>query len=612
MMHTLNKNQKRAVEFTHGICSVIAVPGSGKTLTMAKRIGFLVREMGVPPESILGLTYTRSAAESMKERLVPVLDEMASRVHLSTIHSFCHHLLRSEGAMYEILSGKEQIRFMRNIIKELRIRNLAVGMVLKEISLAKNNLISLDEFYELYAGDKTMMEVANVFTKYEKQKSKKMLKDFDDLLINVHELLSGNKGIREKYQGRFHHVLIDEFQDTTPVQLELIKLLTNDDIDTSFWICGDDWQSIFAFTGASVGNIINFKSMFPTAEEIILDLNYRSSKKILHACQRLISHNRRKIEKELKTENPAGDDIVILESANEEEEAVLLVHEINDLVQRKEMKHTDIAILYRANFQSRVIEETFSQRKIPYQIENGLNFYDRYEVRCLLDYLRVINNPLSETGDEALVNIFNIPNRYISRKFVGELEQLCREQDCHLYEGLKGLRIKLPYIRNNIKAMIGFLDPLIENRDSLQPAEVIAILREHLDYDRFITEDDIPSPDDLKILNINQLQMAAVKFTSIDEFLTYTETFEDQAVSNNKDGVRLMTIHKAKGLEFPVVFVIGLVEGVMPTKKGDIEEERRICFVAMSRAMHHLFLSWSRSYLNQPAKQSTFLTEAIS
>jgi len=579
---------------------------------MTKRIGFLVKKMGVSPENILGLTYTRSAAMAMKERLVPVLDEMASRVHLSTIHSFCHHLLKSEGAMYEILSGKDQIRFLRDNMKTLKIRKLAVGMVLKEISLAKNNLISLNEFYELYAGDKTMLEVADIFSEYEKQKSKKMLKDFDDLLINVHELLSGNQAIREKYQDRFHHVLIDEFQDTTPVQLELIKLLSNHKSDTSFWICGDDWQSIFAFTGASVGNIINFKSMFPTAEEIILDLNYRSSKKILNACQQLINHNRRKIEKELKTENPAGDDIVVMESANEEEEAVLLVHEINDLIQRKEMKHTDIAILYRANFQSRVIEETFSQRKIPYQIENGLNFYDRYEVRCLLDYLRVINNPLSESGDEALVNIFNIPNRYISRKFVGELEQICREKDCHLYEGLKGLRIKLPYIRNNVKEMIGFLNPLIENKNSLQPAELIAILREHLDYDSFITEDDIPSPDDLKILNINQLQMAAVKFTSIDEFLTYTETFEDQAISNNKDGVRLMTIHKAKGLEFPVVFVIGLVEGVMPTKKGDIEEERRICFVAMSRAMHHLYLSWSRSYLNQSAKQSTFLTEAIS
>ncbi|MCK4378988.1 MAG: ATP-dependent helicase, partial [Deltaproteobacteria bacterium] len=214
MMRELNKNQRKAVEFTNGICSVIAVPGSGKTLTMTKRIGFLIKEKGVSPENILGLTYTRSAAQSMKERLVPVLDEMASRVHLSTIHSFCHHLLKSEGAMYEIITGKDEIRFIRDIMKTLRIRNLAVGMVMKEISLAKNNLIFLDEFRDLYAGDKTMMEVADIFGEYEKQKSKKMLKDFDDLLVNVHELLSGNKGIREKYQDRFHHVLVDEFQDT--------------------------------------------------------------------------------------------------------------------------------------------------------------------------------------------------------------------------------------------------------------------------------------------------------------------------------------------------------------------------------------------------------------
>ena len=220
----------------------------------------------------------------MKERLGLVLDEMASRVYLSTIHSFCHRVLKSEGAMYEILSGKEQITFIRGIMKSLKVKNLAVGMILKEINLAKNNLILVDDFYELYAGDQTMIKVADVFKEYEKQKSKKMLKDFDDLLVDVYELLSGNNDIREKYQGRFHHILIDEFQDITPAQLALIKLLNGNGVDNSFWICGDDWQSIFAFTGASVGNIINFKTMFPTSEEIILDLNYRSSKKILTAC----------------------------------------------------------------------------------------------------------------------------------------------------------------------------------------------------------------------------------------------------------------------------------------------------------------------------------------
>ena len=576
-MDDLNKEQRKAAEFFNGVCAVIAVPGSGKTLTMTRRIGCLINNHGVAPENILGLTFTRSAAQTMKDRLVPVLDEMTGRVQLLTTHSFCLKLLKREGITFEILTGKEQIRFIRDIIKKKRFKSLSVGLVLKEISLAKNNLIPVEEFFELYEGDKTMIQVAEVFQKYEVAKQSAMFKDFDDLLLDAYALLANNEKVMEKYRNTFNHLLIDEFQDTTPAQLELIKLLSGEnDPDgggaaRSLWVTGDDWQSIFAFTGASVGNIINFKSIFPTAEEIILDLNYRSTGKILKACQNLISHNVRKIEKTLKTNNGDGEDIVVLDSATEEEEAVLLVHEINDLVERKEVKHRDIAILYRCNFQSRIIEEVFSQRKLPYQIENGLKFYDRYEVKCLLDYLRVINDPLSETGDEALANILNVPNRYVSRKFITELEAYAERKSCHMYDALKTIRIKLPYVRHNIKDFVKFMNPLIEGKDNLKPAEVIALLRECLDYDNFITEDDMPSPDDLKIQNINQLQMAASKYQDIESFLAYIETFVDENLGNDKEGVRLMTIHKAKGQGFPVVFVVGLVEGCMPTKKGNIE-----------------------------------------
>jgi len=618
-MDDLNLAQRKAAEFFNGVCAVIAVPGSGKTLTMTRRIGFLINNHGVAPENILGLTFTRSAAQTMKDRLVPVLEDMAGRVQLSTIHSFCLRLLKREGITFEILTGKEQIRFVRDIIKRLKFKSLSVGLVLKEISLAKNNLIPVEEFFELYDGDTTMTQVAGVFQAYDEAKRNAMFKDFDDLLLDAYDLLANNPRVMEKYRNTFNHLLVDEFQDTTPAQLELIKLLNGDDDpdggganNKSLWITGDDWQSIFAFTGASVGNIINFKSIFPTAEEIILDLNYRSTGKILKACQNLISHNVRKIEKTLKTNNGDGEDIVVLDSATEEEEAVVLVHEIDDLVERKGLKHKDIAILYRCNFQSRVIEEVFSQRKLPYQIENGLKFYDRYEVKCLLDYLRVINDPQSETGDEALANILNVPNRYVSRKFITELEAYAEEKGCHSYDGLKTIRIKLPYIRNNIKDFLKLMDSLIEDRDNLKPAEVVGLLRECLDYDNFITEDDMPSPDDLKIQNINQLQMAASKYQDIGSFLAYIETFVDENLGNDKEGVRLMTIHKSKGQEFPVVFVVGLVEGCMPTKKGNLEEERRICFVALSRAMNNLYLSWSRSYLGQPSKKSIFLEEALS
>ena len=608
-MSELNKEQKEAAMFFNGICAVIAVPGSGKTRTMTERIGYLVKEYGVPPENILGLTFTRNAAETMRLRLKPVLNELASRVNLSTIHSFCYYLLRNEGKTFEILSGKDQIIFVRKIIQQLRLKGLSIGMVLREISLAKNNLITVDEFKALYEGDRTMLKVADVYESYDREKEKRLLLDFDDLLMHAYKLLKENKEVRDKYRSTFRHLLVDEFQDTNPIQMAILKILiSNNGEDSSFWVCGDDWQSIYAFTGASVGNILNFKKLFPDATQFILTLNYRSTPQILRACHNLIQHNVKKIDKELKTLNPDGEDIVVLESSSEETEALNLVNEIADLTTRRGFSHKDIAVLYRANFQSRVVEEIFSQYKVPYHIENGLGFYHRQEVKILVDYLRLINDPNSVEGDEALLSIINIPNRYVGAKFKEELEQYAQKRGTHLYEALKSMAIDVPYLRKNIRDFIDLVEPLM--LEKLEPAEVIHLLRGALDYDRFITDEDIPSPDDAKIQNIDQLQLAASKFKDIESFLNYTTTF-DADISNDKDGVSLMTIHKSKGLEFPVVFVIGLVEGITPTKKGDIEEERRIVFVGISRAMKLLYLSYSHTYLGQPCKKSMFLDEIL-
>ncbi len=578
---------------------------------MMERIGRLVTEHSVPPENILGLTFTRNAAEEMRHRLVPVLGELASRVTLSTIHSFCHYLLRSEGKIFEILSGKDQIVFLRNIMKHMRLKDISLGMVLSEISLAKNNLIDVNEFRALYDNDKTMLKVADIYESYDTEKSKKHLMDFDDLLVETYHLLTNHPEIRDKYSERYIHLLVDEYQDTNPVQLEILKTLINSSNNgSSFWVCGDDWQSIYAFIGASVGNILNFDRMFEGSEIFILNLNYRSTPQILNACQNLIKHNVRKIEKTLVTNNKDGENVIVLEASSEEGEALNLINEITELVNHGGFEYKDIAVLYRANFQSRVIEEVFSQHKVPYHIENGLNFYNRPEVRHLLNYLRVISGPESEEGNEALLSILNVPNRYISKKFTKELEEFANKKKIHLYEGLKDIGIDLPYVRKNVKELIAFLDPLIDYSNNMNTAEVIGILRNNLDYDRFITDEDIPSPDDVKILNLNQLQLASVRYPSIGSFLDYTDTFQDEMV-NDKEGVSLMTIHKAKGLEFPVVFLIGLVEGITPTKKGDIEEERRIVFVGISRAMKLLHLSYSHTYLGQPSKKSIFLDEIM-
>lgn len=613
-MAELSREQQEAANFIEGICLIAAVPGSGKTRTMMERIGILVKVHGIPPENILGLTFTRNAAEEMRNRLTQVLGNMASRVTLSTIHSFCHYLLRNEGRVFEIVSGKDQIVLLRKVMKQVKVKDLSTGMVLREISLAKNNLISVEEFKDLYEGDKTMLKIADIYEAYDREKSKKMLLDFDDLLVEAYRMLANSEEVREKYRQSFSHLLVDEFQDTNPAQMEILRLLignSNGNNGSSFWVCGDDWQSIYAFTGASVGNILNFKKMFPESEQLILSLNYRSTPQILRACQNLIQHNVKQIDKTLETHNPDGETVIILESSSDETEAMSLVNEISDLTGRRNYTHKDIAVLYRANFQSRIVEETFSQHKIPYHIENGLNFYSRSEVRNLLDYLRVINNPNSEVGDEALLSILNIPNRYIGRKFVQELEEFSAGRNLHCYEGLKSMPVELPYIRKNVKELTGFLDTLISDAHKLEPSELIGLLRTSLDYDRYITDEDIPSPDDVKIANLNQLQLAAARFNDIESFLAYTETFQDESVSDDKNGVNLMTIHKAKGLEFPVVFLIGLVEGIMPTKKGDVEEERRIAFVGISRAMNLLYLSYSHTYLGQAVKRSIFLDEIL-
>jgi DNA helicase-2/ATP-dependent DNA helicase PcrA len=607
----LNKEQEEAASFIEGICAVIAVPGSGKTRTMMERIGKLVKDQGIAPESVLGLTFTRNAAEEMRSRLVPVLGDQATRVMLSTIHSFCYWVLRCEGKVFEILSGKEQLIFMRNILKQLRVKNVSLGMALNEISLAKNNLITAEEFRSLYEGDKTMLKIAEVYEAYDREKAKKFLLDFDDLLFEVYHLFSSHSAIKDKYSERFQHVLVDEFQDTNPVQLELLKCLISSSANGgSFWVCGDDWQSIYSFTGASIGNILNFSTSFEGSRVFILNLNYRSTPQILTACQNLIQHNVRKIDKLLKTENEAGDQVIVLEASNEEGEGLNLVSEISDLISRRGYSYKDVAVLYRANFQSRVIEEVFSRLKIPYHIENGLSFYHRPEVKALLDYLRLIINPDCDAGDEALRSVINIPNRYVSKKFTADLEEFAQKRGIHLYEALKSMTILVPYLRKFMKEFRKLMDPLIQDGPNLEPADVISLLRTALDYDRWISDEDIPSPDDVKIQNVDQLQLSASRYKDIQSFLDYADSFEEET-SNDKEGVSLMTIHKSKGLEFSAVFVIGLLEGICPSKKGDIEEERRIAFVACSRAMKHLYLSYSLNYLGVPAKKSIFIDELM-
>ncbi len=403
---------------------------------------------------------------------------------------------------------------------------------------------------------------------------------------------------------------MDEYQDVFPLQAEVIKLLIYNGKRTSFWICGDDAQSIYSFTGASIGNILNFDKIFPDCQQFILDINYRSSPEILNVCQKLIDNNTRKIDKKLKTDNPSGAEPVIIEAANEDDEAIQIANEIKNLTEAHGYDFKDMAVLYRANSLSRPIEDAFKQHEIPYHIENASSFYQRYEVRVLLDYLKFINDPESDEGDEVLRKIINVPNRYIGKTFMTGLDEFAEKRNVYLYEALKTMPIDIPYLKKFIKEFIGIIKPLSRDCEQLEPAEIIHLLREILYYDQYITDDDVPAPDDSKIENINQLQIVAGKYKNISDLINYTETFKEE-ISNNKDGAALMTVHKSKGLEYPVVFLIGLVNGVMPHKQGELEEERRIAFVGMSRAMKRLYLTYSQNYSGKSIKRSRFLDEIL-
>lgn len=606
----LNKEQEEAANFGNGICAVIAVPGSGKTLTMTQRIGILVTRHNVSPDSILGLTFTRNAAKEMRKRLKGVLENIAEKVNLCTIHSFCLNLLRNEGKLFNILTGGDQIRLIRQVMREQRVRTLSIGLVAREISLAKSNLLTAEEMVMLHADSPVMERVAGVYLAYEEMKAKKSMLDFDDLLLETYTHLEKNPELVERLKETYRHVLIDEFQDLNPAQLTILSFLIDDNNDkSSFWICGDDWQSIYAFNGASVGNILKFHEVYPTAKEFILSVNYRSTPQILKACQNLINHNQKRKEKPLTAFNQKGKEVVVSEAFNEEDEANRISDEIKDLVERYGYKHRDIAVLYRANFQSRVLEEVFSEQLIPYRLEAGSDFFKRFKCKMLVDYLKVIIDPNSEEGTKALLKVLNVPNRYLGSQFIQELEADARAMHRTCYESLKSMDISTPFQRKNVAEFLSVMEPIINRGGSLNPSEAIRYIRDAFNIDRFLADGDIPSPDDEKIGNVNQLQLGSAKFSTIPDFLEHVRLFTENKGSNNRNGVRCMTIHKAKGMEFSVVFVIGLVEGILPTKNGDIEEERRICFVGISRAKEILYLTTSANYLGQPAVRSLFLDE---
>ena len=488
-MYELNEQQRAAAEFLEGIAIVVAVPGSGKTLTMVHRIANLVKD-GVAPENILGITFTRNAANALKERLNTLIGGQASRVNLSTIHGLCYRILRNEGITINLLEDYKKSAILRKILKEIDIKDIEINQVIAEIKYAKNSLIPPEKYISQYAHNKTLSNIGYAYREYEKLKDSKGLLDFEDMLTDTYNLLTQTDEVRCAYSNLFLHILIDEFQDTNPAQLEIIKTLGIGKDNRSLYAVGDDSQSIYSFTGASIDSILQFKKMFPAAIEFRLTLNYRSTPQILEACSNLISHNCLKIDKELITSNPQGEQVTVWEASSEEEEANFIVNEIKAITGRNLFSLREIVILYRANFQSRILEEELFSNSIPYSVENNSNFYQRREVGYLLDYLRVIHDPLSERGGEALINILNIPNRYLGNRVKQDLKSYAHLRGLSVFLAMKEMSFRIPYEHHNIRAFINLLEFMKKEAEGKPPTQVVSLLRSALDYDRYISEGD--------------------------------------------------------------------------------------------------------------------------
>lgn len=601
----LNPAQKEAVESLEGPLLILAGAGSGKTKTLTHRIANLVAH-GVNPSNILAVTFTNKAAREMRERLWKILsastleESVPPRSFMSymgTFHGICVKILRTEYAAlnldknFTIYDADDQISLIKRIIKTMRLsddKSLKPKSIQSIISKAKNEGQSPDE-YEASIYYPNQKHIAEVFRRYEAEKKSANALDFDDLLLKALELFQNNPEIRAKWQNKFAHILIDEYQDTNVIQYQLIKILVNE--KRNICVVGDDWQSIYSWRGADFTNILHFERDFPGAKVIKLEQNYRSTGNILDASQKIINENKTRTDKTLFTEAEKGEPIDIESLRDETEEANYVARKILEY-HRAYPNFADFAVLYRTNAQSYTFEKAFINMHIPYKIIGGVRFYDRKEVKDVLAILkllvngrdqvsleRVVKNVLSGIGEASLAKVFNAMN------VIADSNPL---QNPDLPDVLSG------------KAKVSFmkLKNFITNTSlSLMPAEIVQKTIQYFDFDTLL-RDGTPTGEE-RIENLNVLTGNAAQYETLDDFLADASLMSSADESSTDDAVTLMTMHAAKGLEFPVVFIVGMEDGLFPSSRADdeasLEEERRLAYVGMTRAMKKLFMTYASS-----------------
>ncbi len=610
---TLNPPQREAVAQTEGPVLILAGAGSGKTRVLTHRIAYLMDEKGVNPWNILAITFTNKAAQEMRERVDKLVGFGSESIWVSTFHSACVRILRRHidnlgyDTNFTIYDTDDQKSLMKDVCRKMNIdtKIYKERSLLAQISHAKDELLTPDDMEMKAAGDYNMKKVASVYREYQAALRKNNALDFDDLIVKTVELFEKCGAVLEYYQERFKYIMVDEYQDTNTAQFKFISLLAQR--YQNLCVVGDDDQSIYKFRGANIGNILGFEHVFPDARVIRLEQNYRSTKNILNAANQVIANNTERKAKTLWTENEEGSKVHFRQFLNAYEEAEYVAGEIGKLKRNGLGNYRDCAILYRTNAQSRIFEEKFIAANIPYKLVGGVNFYARKEIKDLLCYLKTINNA---RDDLAVQRIINVPKRGIGATTLGRAQDYADNMGISLYEALR-VAEEVPSIGRSLSKIDGFVTFIQMLKSKADVMTVEEILQEVIDSTGYVAELEAEDTEEsrARIENIDELISKTVAYqeameeqnqpATLSGFLEEVALVADiDTVDPDQDYVLLMTLHSAKGLEFPKVFMVGMEDGIFPSHMtisygddGEMEEERRLCYVGITRAMKDLTLT---------------------
>ena len=610
---TLNKEQKEAVLHTEGPLLLLAGAGSGKTRVLTHRVAYLIDEMGVNPWNILAITFTNKAAQEMRERVDKIAGFGADQVWVATFHATCMRILRRHidrlgyDTNFTIYDTDDQKSVIKQICKRLNIdtKMYKERTLLSEISSAKDELVDVREFEVKSAGDYRKGVTAKVYREYQETLKKSNALDFDDIIVKTVELFRSCPEVLHNYQERFRYIMVDEYQDTNTAQFELIRLLA--DGYRNLCVVGDDDQSIYKFRGANIRNILDYEKVYPDAKVIKLEQNYRSTQNILDAANTVIRNNRGRKEKALWTEKGAGSRIHFRQFDNAYEEAEYIADDIEDKVKKDGIAYADCAVLYRTNAQSRLLEERMVVEGIPYHVVGGVNFYARQEIRDILAYLKTIDNGRDEV---ALRRIINVPKRSIGAASLEKVADYAQMKEITLFDALcEADQIKgLGRAENKIKGFVNLIRVLRSGLSSYTLPDLIKALLENIEYAEYLRDQDEESAED-RLGNVDELITKAAVYEETHDEPNLSEFLEEimlvADIDNVEDGdnrVLLMTLHSAKGLEFPVVYLAGMEDGLFPSfmtiasdDPMEIEEERRLAYVGITRAKEDLTLTCAKS-----------------